>query len=104
MCGGTGRAAAGGGGGGAGGGATKGVASYLPRLIVPVEYNGAMISAATMTMCNPVAVAHWRGLRRTVFVVGVSSSALRKTSFCVVGDRRILRAGFPTGPAWRASK
>src|SRR5580692_6852402 len=63
-----------------------------------------MISVARIAMCKPVAAAHSRGLLRTVFVVGVSSNALRKMSFCVVGDRRTGRAGFPVGPAWAVSK
>src|SRR6266576_1322755 len=56
-----------------------------------------MISAARITTCKPVAAAHWRGLLRTLLVVGVSSNAFRKTSFCVFGDRGIGRAVFGAG-------
>src|SRR5260370_33207499 len=65
--------------------------------MVPVVYNGAMISVARITMCKPVAAAHWRGLLRAVLVVAVSSNAFRQTSFCVVGDRRTDRAVFAAG-------
>src|ERR1700747_3559104 len=91
MCGAIARPAAGGGGGGAGGGATRSVSAYLSSSIVPVVYNGTTISVARITMCKLVAAAHWRGLLRTVFVVGVSSNAVRKTSFRVVGDSRMGR-------------
>src|SRR5580692_9823399 len=63
-----------------------------------------MISVARIAMCKPVAAAHSRGLLRKVFVVGVSSNALRKISFCVVGDRRTGRAGSAVGPVWAGSK
>src|SRR5258707_7240679 len=86
--------AAGGGGGGGAGGATTGVSSYLASWMVPVVNNGAMISVARITMCKPVAAAHWRGLLRAVLVVAVSSNAFRKTSVCVVGDRPTSRAVF----------
>src|SRR6266478_6695491 len=54
-----------------------------------------MISVARITMCKPVAAIQSRGLLRSVFVVAVSSSTFRKTSFCVVGERRTGCAGFP---------
>src|SRR3984957_13087662 len=104
RCGATARPAGGGGGAGGSEGATKGVSSYLLSWIVPVVYNGTMINVAIIAMCKPVAAAHSRGLLRTFFVVGVSSNAFRKTSFCVVGDKRTGRAGFPVGPAWAGSK
>src|SRR6267142_2780266 len=63
-----------------------------------------MISGARITMCKPVATAHWRGLLRTVFVVPVSSTAFRKISFRVVGDRRTGCAGFPARPFRAGSK
>src|SRR5260370_30492403 len=63
-----------------------------------------MISAAIITMCKTVAAAHWRGLLRTVLVVAVSSNAFRKTSFCVVGDRRTGRAVFAAGSFGARSK
>src|SRR6267378_3714317 len=72
--------------------------------MVPVVYNGAMISVARITMCKPVAAAHSRGLLRAVLVVAVSSNALRKTSFCVVGDRRTGRAVFVAGSFGARSK
>jgi hypothetical protein len=50
-----------------------------------------MIGVARITMYKLVAAAHWRGLLRTVLVVGVSSNAVRKTSFGVVGDRPTAR-------------
>src|SRR5580704_15116941 len=104
MCGATARPTGGGGGAGGAGGATKGVSSYLLSWMVPVVYNGTMISVARIAMCKPVAAAHSRGLLRKVFVVGVSSNALRKISFCVVGDRRTGRARFPVGLSWAGSK
>src|SRR5579863_4822406 len=63
-----------------------------------------MISVARIAMCKAVAAAHSRGLLRNVFVVGVSSNALKKTSFSVVGARRMVFAGFPVAPAWAGSK
>src|ERR1700722_3476787 len=63
-----------------------------------------MISVARMETCKADAPAHSRGLLRKAFVVGVSSKALRKISFCVVGDKRTGDAGFPVGPAWAGSK
>src|SRR5467141_5246347 len=104
MCGATALPAAAGGGGGAAGGAAKGMPLKLLSWIVPVVYNGTMISVARITMFQPVAAAHWRGLLRTAFVVGVSSNALRNTSFCVVGDRRTGRVGSPVRPFWAGSK
>src|SRR5467141_5234839 len=98
MCGATALPAAAGGGGGAAGGAAKGMPLKLLSWIVPVVYNGTMISVARITMCKPVAAAHWRGLLRPAFVVGVSSNALRNTSFSLVGARRHGRAPSPARP------
>src|SRR5260370_18858236 len=104
MCGVTARPIAGGGGGGAAGGAAKGVFLKLSSWLVPVVYNGTIISAARITPCKPVAAAHSRGLLRTLFVVGICSNASRKTSFCVVEDSRTGRARSPARPFKPESK